>query len=81
MAEEETVVRELAGWIVVDQFGWVVQPTSFGEMTGEGAKTSRLQSRMEAEELADKWRDRWREEYPDAKVQVCPVYAGPFPAA
>lgn len=47
-------------------------------MAGDRAHTPRLLSRMEAEGLATQWRDRWPHQYPDAKVQVFPVYAGPF---
>lgn len=70
--------RELAGWIVVDSDGWVANPTTVGEMTGVGARTSRLLSKMEAEDLATKWREKWQEDYPNTKVQVCPVYVGSF---
>ena len=70
--------RELVGWIVVDQDGWVATPRAYGETVGEGAHTPRLLSRMEAENVAAKWRERWKRQYPDAEVQVCPVYAGPF---
>ena len=68
--------RELVGWIVVDQDGWVAMPRAYGEMVGEGAHTPRLLSKMEAEDVAIKWRERWKDEFSDAKVQVCPVYAG-----
>ena len=70
--------RELVGWIVVDDDGWVVSPRSYGVTKGEGAHTPQLMCKMDAEALAAKWRERWREEYPDSKAQVCPVFAGPF---
>ena len=62
----------------MDQDEWVATPRAYGRMAGDGAHTPRLLSRMEAEGLATQWRDRWPDEYSDAKVQVCPVYAGPF---
>ena len=67
-----------SGWIVVNQDRWVQAPRSLGKMEGEGAHTPRLMSKTEADDFAAKWRERWKDECPDAKVQVCPVYAGPF---
>ena len=81
MADEKREARELAGWIVVNQDGWVQSLWSIGEGTGDGARTPRLLSKMEAEDLATKWWERWQDEPPDAKVQVCPVYAGAFTSA
>ena len=67
-----------SGWIVVDQNGWIQAPRSLGEVEGDGAHTPRLMSKMEADDFAARWRERWQDQCPDAKVQVCPVYAGSF---
>ena len=66
------------GWIIVDRNGWVQAPRSLGEVEGDGAHTPRLMSKMEADDFAARWRERWQDQCPDAKVQVCPVYAGSF---
>ena len=71
---------ELLGYAVLNirwPEGWLAKPTDAGEMTGDGAHTSRLLSRLEAEDLAERCGRYQVSQGRHDRYRVVAVYSSP----
>lgn len=71
---------ELLGYAVLNirwPEGWLAKPTDAGEMTGDGAHTSRLLSKLEAEDLAERCRRYQMTQGRHDRYRVVAVYCPP----